>query len=62
MFGGDLASLSPAQLEQACRAIPTADLTPAEAASMTVVDLLVRAGATESRGEARKLLAGGVSR
>ena len=59
MFGGDLASLSPAQLEQVCRAIPTADLTPAEAASMTVVDLLVRAGATESRGEARKLLAGG---
>ena len=42
-----------------CRAIPTTDLTPAEVAAMTVVDLLVRVGAAESKGEARKLLAGG---
>lgn len=59
MFGGDVASLGPAQLEQVCRALPTVDLSPAEAAAMTVVDLLVRVGAAESKGEARKLLVGG---
>jgi len=59
MFGGDVASLGPAQLEQVCRAIPTSELAPAEVAAMTVVDLLVRVGAVESKGEARKLLAGG---
>ena len=59
MFGGEVASLGSAQLEQVCRAIPTTDLTPAEVAAMTVVDLLVRVGAAESKGEARKLLAGG---
>jgi len=58
MFGGDVASLGPAQLEQVCRAIPTTELAPAEVAAMTVVDLLVRVGAVESKGEARKLLAG----
>ena len=59
MFGGDVASLGSAQLEQVCRAIPTTDLTSAEVAAMTVVDLLVRLGSAESKGEARKLLAGG---
>ena len=59
MFGGDVASLGPGQLEQARRAIPTTDLTPAEVAAMTVVDLLVRVGGAESKSEARKLLAGG---
>jgi len=59
MFGGEVASLGSAQLEQVCRSIPTTDLTPAEVAAMTVVDLLVRVGAAESKGEARKLLAGG---
>jgi tyrosyl-tRNA synthetase len=59
MFGGDPASLGPAALEQVCRAIPTSDLAPAEVAAMTVLDLLVRVGAAESRGEARKLVAGG---
>jgi tyrosyl-tRNA synthetase len=58
MFGGDVASLGPAQLEQVCRAIPTTELTPTEVAGMTVVDLLVRVGTAESKGEARKLLAG----
>jgi tyrosyl-tRNA synthetase len=59
MFGGDVASLSAAQLEDACRALPTVEIDAAEAGGLTLVDLLVRVGAAESKGEARKLLAGG---
>jgi tyrosyl-tRNA synthetase len=59
MFGGDVATLGPAQLEDVCRAIPTVEIGAEEAGALTVVDLLMRVGAAESKGEARKLLAGG---
>jgi tyrosyl-tRNA synthetase len=59
MFGGDVATLGPAQLEEVCRAIPTVEIGAEEAGALTVVDLLMRVGAAESKGEARKLLAGG---
>jgi tyrosyl-tRNA synthetase len=59
MFGGDVASLSAAQLEDVCRALPTVEISAGEAGALTLVDLLVRVGAAESKGEARKLLAGG---
>ncbi len=59
MFGGDVASLGPGQLDDVCRAIPTVEIGAAEAAELTVVDLLVRVRAAGSKGEARKLLAGG---
>src|SRR4029450_3186208 len=48
-----------AQLGQVCRAIPTAEIGADEAGALGVVDLLVRVGAADSKGEARKLLAGG---
>ena len=59
MFGGDLVALAPTQLDQVCRAIPTAEIGAEEAGALGVVDLLVRVGAADSKGEARKLLAGG---
>jgi len=59
MFGGDVASLAAAQLDQVCRALPTAEIGAAETGALSVVDLLVRVGAADSKGEARKLLAGG---
>jgi tyrosyl-tRNA synthetase len=59
MFGGDVASLSADQLEQVCRALPAVEIGAAEAGTLTALDLLVRVGAAESRGEARKLLTGG---
>ena len=59
MFGGDVAALSAMQLEDVCRALPTVEIGPGEAGALTLVDLLVRVGAAESKGEARKLLAGG---
>jgi tyrosyl-tRNA synthetase len=59
MFGGEVVSLGPAQLEEVCRAIPTVEIGAEEAGALTVVDFLVRVGAAESKGAARKLLAGG---
>ena len=59
MFGGDVATLTAAQLEDVCRALGGVEIGADEAGTLTVLDLLVRVGAAESRGEARKLLAGG---
>ena len=59
MFGGDVASLGPSQLDDVSRALGAADLRADEIGGLTVVDLLVRVGAAESKGEARKLLAAG---
>jgi tyrosyl-tRNA synthetase len=59
MFGGDVTTLTAAQLEDVCRALGGVEIHPAEAGTLTVLDLLMRVGAAESRGEARKLLAGG---
>jgi tyrosyl-tRNA synthetase len=59
MFGGDVASLRPSQLDDVCRALGAAELRAEEIGALTVVDLLVRVGAAESKGDARKLLAGG---
>jgi tyrosyl-tRNA synthetase len=59
MFGGDVVALAAAQLDQVCGAIPTVEIGAEEAGALGVVDLLVRLGAADSKGEARKLLAGG---
>jgi tyrosyl-tRNA synthetase len=59
MFGGDVASLGPAQLDEVCRALGAVEVRASEIGALTVMDLLVRVGAAESKGEARKLVAGG---
>jgi tyrosyl-tRNA synthetase len=62
LFSGDVAQLSEAELDQACRTMPTTALGREEADRLPVVDLLARVGLAGSKREARDLVAaGGIS-
>ena len=59
LFGGTVESLTAAELVQACRAMPSTALSRQELTGLSLVDLLVRTGLSESRGRARELLTAG---
>ncbi len=59
LFSGDLDALTEAQLDQACRAMPTTAIAREEVGRLPVVDLLVRAGLAGSKREGRDFLAAG---
>lgn len=60
LFGGDIRGLAKDTLEDVFSEVPSVRLAPAELFSgTTVTDLLVRAGAAKSKGEARRLIEGG---
>src|SRR5438046_10530471 len=55
-FSGDLGQLTERQLVQACQGMPTTVLTEAELRSLSIVELLTRAGLAESkRSEERRV-------
>ncbi|MSU79531.1 MAG: tyrosine--tRNA ligase [Gemmataceae bacterium] len=59
LFSGDIASLEVSLLKQLAADVPSITLTPQELAGspMSVIDLLVRAGACASKGDARRQIA-----
>ena len=59
LFEGQIAALSASQLAQAAAGMPSTALSPAEAGSLGLIDLLVRVGLAESKRNARELLAAG---
>ena len=59
LFGGTVESLTAAELAQACRAMPSTALSRQELTGLSLVDLLVLTGLSESRGRARELLTAG---
>lgn len=61
LFGGDLASLPAAALDEVFEEAPSVERPAAEfeGEGVTVVDLLVDAGLAASKGEARRLVRGG---
>src|SRR5438093_7854272 len=58
-FSGDLGQLTERQLVQACQGMPTTVLTEAELRSLSIVELLTRAGLAESKRRGRELIAAG---
>jgi len=58
-FSGDLGQLTERQLAQACQGMPTTVLTEAELRSLSIVELLTRAGLAESKRRGRELIAAG---
>jgi len=58
LFGGDLTALSVKELLQIFQSVPSCDLASVDA-GWTVVELLVGAGITASKGEAIRLIKGG---
>jgi tyrosyl-tRNA synthetase len=60
LFGESNASPSPEVLEVLSREVPVSEITRAELeASIGLLDVLVKAGVADSKGAARKLIAGG---
>jgi tyrosyl-tRNA synthetase len=59
LFSGDVEALTEAQLDQACRAMPTTTLATEEVDRLPVVDLLRRVGLAGSKREGRDLLSAG---
>ncbi len=58
LFSGDIASLEVSLLKQLAADVPSITLNPQElAAPLSVIDLLVRAGACASKGDARRQIA-----
>jgi tyrosyl-tRNA synthetase len=58
LFGGDLAAMSVKELLQIFQSVPSCDLASVDG-GWTVVELLVGAGVTASKGEALRLVKGG---
>jgi tyrosyl-tRNA synthetase len=58
LFGGDLSTMSVTELLQIFQSVPSSDLASVES-GWTIVELLVRAGVTASKGEAARLIKGG---
>lgn len=58
LFGGDLTTMSVAELLQIFQSVPSCDLASVDG-GWTVVELLVGAGVTASKGEAVRLVKGG---
>jgi tyrosyl-tRNA synthetase len=56
LFGGDVAGLSPAEIEDIFADVPSIELPKQsfEGAGLPVPDLLVSAGAAQSKGDARR--------
>jgi tyrosyl-tRNA synthetase len=59
LFSGDVESLTEGQRAEASRAMPTTSINRAEAQSLEVLDLLIRAGLAGSRREGRELVSAG---
>jgi tyrosyl-tRNA synthetase len=59
LFRGDIESLTEAQLDQACRAMPRTVVGRTEVERLSLVELLVRAGLASSKREGRDLLGAG---
>ena len=59
LFSGEVESLTEAQLDLACRTMPTTALGWEEAERLPVIDLLIRVGLAASRREGRDLVSAG---
>jgi tyrosyl-tRNA synthetase len=59
LFSGDLEQLTEADLDQACRTMPTTVLRREEAERLPVIDLLTRVSLAGSKREGRDLIAAG---
>jgi tyrosyl-tRNA synthetase len=60
MFGGELAGLTDADLGELAGTIPTVDITRADlGAGIAIIDLLIKVGAADSKGAARRLVTQG---
>jgi tyrosyl-tRNA synthetase len=59
LFSGDLEALTEAQLDQACRTMPTTPLVKGELDRLGVLGLLTRVGLAGSKREARDLVSAG---
>src|SRR5262249_11420135 len=59
LFSGDLEALTEAQLDEACRTMPTTPFAEKEIAGFPVIELLARTGLAASKREGRDLLAAG---
>ena len=58
-FSGDLERLTERQLAQACQGMPKTVLSDADLRSLSIVELLTRAGLAESKRRGRELVAAG---
>jgi len=58
-FSGDLERLTERQLAQACQGMPRTMLSDADLRSLSIVELLTRAGLAESKRRGRELVAAG---
>jgi len=58
-FSGDLERLTERQLAQACQGMPKTMLSDADLRSLSIVELLTRAGLAESKRRGRELVAAG---
>ena len=61
LFGGDLADLTPRDLDEVFEGVPSAErpATDFDGEGVGILDLLAESGATKSKGEARRLVQGG---
>lgn len=59
LFGGSMEGLSPAQVEEIFRDVPSSTLATSQLAGVRVVDVFVSSGLAKSKGEARRLVASG---
>lgn len=59
LFGGDMAGLGADDLLEIFSSVPSAELPAAQAVGARVVDMVAEAGVCASKGEARRLIAGG---
>ena len=58
LFGGDLTTMSVKELLQIFQSVPSCDVASVDG-GWTIVELLVSAGVTASKGEAARLVKGG---
>ena len=59
LFSGELDSLSPAKIKEIFSEVPSTSISCEKTKSLSLADLLVEAGLAKSKGEARRLVAGG---
>src|SRR5205823_4727699 len=59
LFSGETQEMTEAQLEQACRAMPSTTIQRDEIGRLPILDLLIRARLASSKREGRDLLSAG---
>jgi tyrosyl-tRNA synthetase len=59
LFSGELEALSPAKIKEIFADVPSTSISCEKTKNLSLADLLVEAGLAKSKGEARRLVAGG---